>query len=270
MSQSFNIECEFITDKGIVRSHNEDFIDVSTAKELYILADGMGGHNAGEVASALAVGYILDAYNQDAKNLEPEEVKQDLSNSIISANMAVFKAQQSAEEYAGMGTTLVAAAIKNTLLYIAHVGDSRAYCVRDSNIKQLTKDHTLLQELIDRGYYTQQEAATAPHKNLVTRALGTTEDLKVDIKKIQMQDNDIYLLCSDGLTDMINEQDICTTINNFSDNLKQAAMSLIASANKNGGHDNVSVLLLKCSKVNKQTKFLGFIKKVTQILGKSQ
>jgi len=161
------------------------------------------------------------------------------------ANHVIYETQKNNENYQGMGTTIVSCLFYDNRISVAHVGDSRLYRVRDNKLEQITSDHTLLQELVDRGFYTPEEAKASLNKNLVTRALGVDPEVDVDIQEDIALPGDIYLLCSDGLNDMIDDQEIYLTIKEFSDNLETAAKQLVKRANEHGGKDNVSVILAK-------------------------
>ncbi len=242
---------------GLVRSNNEDKIGEDQEIGLVVLADGMGGYKGGEVASRLAVNTILEELRAEIPKLSPGETdeqtgytKESLAarKSVVKANETIFSVSSTEPQYRGMGTTLVMAIFYDNQITIAHVGDSRMYRYRDGNLQQVTVDHTLLQELVDRGFYTQEEANSSLNKNLVTRALGIEGSIAVDIKEDLAMPGDIYLLCSDGLTDMVDDQEIFATVTAFKDNLDQLADRLITIANENGGRDNVSVLLAKPNK----------------------
>jgi serine/threonine protein phosphatase PrpC len=243
-----------MTDTGKVRQKNEDSIGYDSALGLVVLADGMGGHRGGEVASSLAVDVIISAIQQQLSETTPKKTDSKsglalesiyLRDAVRSANKQVFEQAETSPEQKGMGTTVVALLFHNGTLSLVHIGDSRCYRLRGSKLEQITKDHSLLQELVDRGFYTSEEAQKSVKKNLVTRALGIEQDVKVDLLEDIVLKKDIYLLCSDGLTDLIEDTDIYLTINKFSDNLEKAAMQLITMANQKGGKDNISVMLCR-------------------------
>ena len=242
---------------GMVRANNEDKIGEDQEIGLVVLADGMGGYKGGEVASRIAVNTILEELRSEIPKLTPGEIDEQTGytreslaarKSVVKANESIFSISSSEPQYRGMGTTLVMGIFYDNQITIAHVGDSRMYRFRDGNLQQVTVDHTLLQELVDRGFYTQEEANSSLNKNLVTRALGIEGSIAVDIKEDLAMPGDIYLLCSDGLTDMVDDQEIYTTVTSFKDNLDKLADKLISIANENGGRDNVSVLLAKPNK----------------------
>jgi protein phosphatase len=219
---------------------------------LVVLADGMGGYNAGEVASGIAVKTIMNLVREgiEREDLERPDAATGLSRAAIilrdaihRANKIIFQTARTQAECEGMGTTVVAALFHDNRVSVAHVGDSRMYRLRSSQLSQVTLDHSLLQELVDRGFYSPEEAQRAANKNYVTRALGVEPQVEVEIKDIPVIKGDVYVLCSDGLSDMVQDEDIRLTINTFGANLDAVAKQLIQLANENGGRDNVSVLL---------------------------
>ena len=251
------------TDTGRVRSHNEDYIGDDEMLGLVVLADGMGGYKGGEVASAIAVKTIIENLKQNLPQFDPGTLDEETGytlesiaarNSIIKANETIYKTSQSQPQYQGMGTTIVLGIFYNNNITIAHVGDSRMYRYRDDKLEQITVDHTLLQELVDRGFYTAEEAKESLNKNLVTRALGIETTVAVDVQEDLAMPGDIYVLCSDGLNDMVDDEDIHLTIKTFNANLDETADELVKLANDNGGKDNVSVILAKLNKVPEASK----------------
>ena len=240
------------TDTGRVREHNEDTIATDPDVGLLVLADGMGGYNAGEVASGIAVKTItnlvreglaredLDSIDRNTGLTRPSIV---LRDAITRANKIIYQTARSQAECEGMGTTVVAALFYDNRISIAHVGDSRLYRQRGSEIAQVTMDHSLLQELVDRGFYSPEEAQRAANKNYVTRALGVEPQVEVEVQEHPVDKGDIFILCSDGLSDMVEDEDIRLTISTFGANLDTVAKQLIQLANENGGRDNVSVVL---------------------------
>lgn len=242
------------TDVGSVRDHNEDAIGTEPAIGLAILADGMGGHRGGEVASAITVRTVYDTLTEKLKTLKEGGIDEKTGYSLESAtvhdaialaNINVFDSSTENAQYRGMGTTIVVLLFYDNRYTVAHVGDSRMYRVRNGLLEQITRDHSLMQELIDRGFYTPEQARKSLNKNLVTRAIGIEEKVRIDIQEDVAQINDIYLLCSDGLTDMIEDDLIHETIKRNIDNLDKAASELIEEANRHGGKDNVSVILAR-------------------------
>jgi serine/threonine protein phosphatase PrpC len=244
------------TDTGRVREHNEDTIASDVDAGLLVLADGMGGYNAGEVASGIAVKTITNLVREglareDLGSLDratgltrPSIV---LRDAITRANKIIYQTARSQAECEGMGTTVVAALFYDNRISIAHVGDSRLYRQRGSQISQVTMDHSLLQELVDRGFYSPEEAQRAANKNYVTRALGVEPQVEVEVQEHPVDKGDVYILCSDGLSDMVEDEDIRLTISTFGANLDTVAKQLIQLANENGGRDNVSVVLAQAN-----------------------
>ncbi len=242
------------TDTGRVRSQNEDCIGEDLQIGLVVLADGMGGYKGGEIASAMAVKTIVEELRRKISELEDDGVDEATGYSpaslaaraaVVKANENIYNASQNQIQYQGMGTTLVMAIFYNNRITVAHVGDSRMYRYRKDILQQITVDHTLLQELIDRGFYTPEEAKSSLNKNLVTRALGIENSVTVDIHEDAVLPGDIYLLCSDGLSDMLEDKDIANVLSLYGDNLDLKADHLITQANVNGGRDNISVLLAR-------------------------
>jgi protein phosphatase len=246
------LKCIGETDTGRVREHNEDTIALDADIGLLVLADGMGGYNAGEVASGIAVKTIMNLVREsvEREDLAAADPATGLSrrsivlrDAIQRANKIIFQTAKTQPQCEGMGTTVVGALFHDNRVTLAHVGDSRIYRVRSDRLEQVTLDHSLLQELVDRGFYTPEEAQRAANKNYVTRALGVEPTVDVEITEHEVQKGDHYLLCSDGLSDMVEDADIHLTINTFGDNLGTVAKQLIQLANDNGGRDNVSVVL---------------------------
>ncbi len=240
------------TDTGRIREHNEDTISWDADLGLLVLADGMGGYNAGEVASGIAVKTIVNLVREsiERQDLTTHDSEAGLSrpaiilrDAINRANKIVFQTARTQPQCEGMGTTIVAALFFDDRITIAHVGDSRLYRLRGSGFEQITLDHSLLQELVDRGFYSPEEAQRAANKNYVTRALGVEAAVEVEIQEHPVQRGDIYVLCSDGLSDMVEDDDIHLTINTFGASLEAVAKQLVQLSNDNGGKDNISVLL---------------------------
>jgi protein phosphatase len=241
-----------ITDVGKVRDHNEDAIGADADMGLMVLADGMGGYNAGEVASEIAVQTITELAAEGATREDRNDrdtttgmMRQTivLRDAISRANKIIFQTAQSQTHCEGMGTTLVAAMFYDNTVSIAHVGDSRAYRLRNEQFEQLTLDHSLLQELVDRGFYSEEEAQRSTNRNYVTRALGVESTVEVEVQEFEVLPDDIYLLCSDGLPDMVEDEDIHLTISTFNASLDVVGQQLVKLANDHGGRDNVSVML---------------------------
>jgi protein phosphatase len=237
---------------GMVRAHNEDSIFVD-AVGLAVLADGMGGYNAGEVASGIAVDVIKEGLLPElisGRDLSKVDIHTGLTHAalllqqqIAAANKGIYEAAQNRPECAGMGTTIVAAVFHGNRVSVAHIGDSRCYRLRGGRFEQLTRDHSLLQEQIDSGQITPDQARYSLNKNLVTRALGIEAIVPADISEFRVEAEDIYLLCSDGLTDMVDTDVVHGILDEQRDALEAAAVQLIELANQNGGRDNISVIL---------------------------
>lgn len=246
-------EWGFATDTGRVRSNNEDALAVDANLGVFILADGMGGHKGGEVASSLAVTSLLNRLKLTLPPLKPGQLDEELGytresiairEAVIHANQAIHEAAQEQPQYEGMGTTLVVAVFYDNRLSIAHVGDSRIYRLRNDQLEQITSDHTMLQELIDRGFYTEEEAQRSMHRNLVTRALGVEVSVAVDIQEELVLPGDLYLLCSDGLHDLVDDAHLAERLSACED-LTDCAQTLVDDANAKGGKDNISLILAR-------------------------
>ena len=241
-----------LTDTGKVREHNEDTIAGDADSGLLVLADGMGGYKAGEVASGLAVKTIVSMVREhmQRENLRAGDAETGLARTSIilrdaihRANKIIYQTAHTQPQCEGMGTTVVAALFFDNKVTIAHVGDSRLYRAQGGKFERITMDHSLLQELVDRGLYSAQEAQRAANKNYVTRALGVEPNVEVEIQEIPVHKGELYMLCSDGLSDMVEDEDIHLTISTFSANLDNVARQLIQLANDNDGRDNISVLM---------------------------
>jgi protein phosphatase len=243
-----------VTDVGKVRDHNEDTIGAQPDIGLWVLADGMGGYNAGEVASGIAVKTIVDMVTEACKREKRGDIESStgymrqtivLRDAIHRANKVINQTAQSQPQCEGMGTTLVASLFYDNRVSIAHVGDSRMYRLRGNRFEQITMDHSLLQELVDRGFYSQEEAQRSTNRNYVTRALGVEANVEVEVQEIEVQKGDYFLMCSDGLPDMVEDEDIHLTISTFANDVRTVGEQLIKLTNDNGGRDNVSVILVR-------------------------
>jgi protein phosphatase len=242
------------THPGKVRSHNEDSVTYKASTGLVVLADGMGGYNAGEVASGIAVSVLATEVSHYLESVKAEEKDafsgEDnavvaLRENVQKANASIFHASQSQPQYAGMGTTIVTALFYDNRVAVAHVGDSRMYRLRGDSFESITRDHSLLQEQIDSGMISVADARTSKNKNLVTRAVGIDAEVEAELHVYDVQIGDLYLLCSDGLNDMVPDEEIGDALQAYQANLTLAASQLIEMANDNGGRDNVSVILVK-------------------------
>lgn len=259
------IACD--TNVGMVRHENEDYLEINQKLGVAVLADGMGGYQAGEVASRLAVDTILTELQTRAPQVVLADIHVSsglcyasllLQQAILHANQAIWQAACSETNYRGMGTTVVAVWFYGDQLSIAHVGDSRLYRLRDNELKSLTKDHSVLQQLIDVGLIEEKQAWHAPNKNLITRALGVKEQVEVDLQEHKVQENDLYLLCSDGLNDMLQDGDILSILQS-KNTATDIANQLVEMANQQGGRDNISVIIIKSKQVIQKTWWKRFL-----------
>ncbi|MEK6664604.1 MAG: Stp1/IreP family PP2C-type Ser/Thr phosphatase [Pseudomonadota bacterium] len=241
------------TDAGLVRNFNEDSVSTNEELGLVVLADGMGGYKAGDVASGMAtmiignelkehLGKGLDKSN--GVDLETELLR----TAITRANQAIYHAAHNKTQFQGMGTTVVATLFRDNVVTIAHAGDSRLYRLRGEKFDQLTVDHSLLQEQVQLGLISAEDARVSHNRNLVTRALGVTQTIAVDVRQERAQVGDIYLLCSDGLNDMVDDADIELAMRSIKENIPLLVRQLVMMANDNGGHDNISVAAIKVEK----------------------
>ena len=231
-----------LSNKGKVRGNNEDYFHIPLKNDnakLFVVADGMGGANAGEIASALAVSAVVCFVEE---NLEYADKTLLLRKAITRANKAVFDTSRAKKEYENMGTTVVCALIDKNELYVANVGDSRCYLLRGGEFKQLTKDHSYVQEMLDKGLLTPQEAMLHPNRNLITRAIGTGRFIDIDVFINEFLPDDRILLASDGLTGMVPKEKMEEIIKNNS--AADAAQRLIDAANDGGGRDNITAILI--------------------------
>jgi serine/threonine protein phosphatase PrpC len=244
-----------VSDVGRKRKGNEDSLFVNPEQHLFVVADGMGGHAAGEIASKVAVESINEFVCLTGGDEEitwpfglDENISYDgnrLKTAIRYANRKVLEATKEKSEYEGMATTVAAVLVDGDTANLGHVGDSRVYLVRDGEITQLTSDHSWVNEQIQSGVISPDQARTHPLRNVVTRALGGKPDLQVDMQQHKAKGNDILLLCSDGLTTMITDEDIARVVREAGGDVEKAAQALVASANAKGGEDNITVLLIR-------------------------
>ncbi len=243
-----NFEFFCATDTGRLRNNNEDSVVVDAQTGVAVLADGMGGYNAGEVASGIATSFICTQLGlwlaEAAEGATDSDVRRAMDICVDNANRAIFEQASCNPQCAGMGTTLVVGVFREGRLLVGHVGDSRAYRLRGGVLNQITHDHSLLQEQIDAGLITVEQAAFSANKNLVTRAVGVEETVLLETTLHELQPRDLYLFCSDGLSDMLIDpiiQDLLQT----SESLEKLGAALIAAANEAGGRDNISVILVR-------------------------
>jgi len=245
-----------LTDAGRVRTHNEDAIAVAPECGLVVLADGMGGYAAGEVASDIAISVIRDVVEQHflQQAIVPDDLWEVLVDAVLEANTAILAATIDEPAYRGMGATLVTGLFHDARLVVAHVGDSRAYRIRDGMLQLITRDHSVLQEQIDAGLVTPAQARTSSIRNLVTRALGAESDLTVEVHEHAIEHGDVYLFCSDGLNDMLTDEEIASIVLHARTGLEGACAELINAANEAGGADNVSVVLVSMDRDERESR----------------
>ena len=259
---NFRGKLQFVarTDVGQFREHNEDFITENESQGFAVLADGMGGPNAGEVASSMAVNLMVDelkdyragssviAAEVSSGNSGLPKEAQVVRNAVEKVNSAVFHVSQTQPEYQGMGTTIVAAYYYDNRISVAHLGDSRMYRFRSGRLEQITRDHSFVQEQLDKGLFTKEEARASDKKNVVTRALGVADFVDVEVHIHEVEAGDLYLMCSDGLHDLVTDTDIENAMIELSSNLNELAAHLVNLANLAGGKDNISVILTRVVK----------------------
>jgi PPM family protein phosphatase len=249
------IQAAGLSDRGLKRSHNEDSLSVVPDLGLFIVADGMGGHNAGEVASRQAIESIVEFLrdipsDSDTWPIPPNSNLNDMENRIVGAvklaNRDVCKLSMEHPEYHGMGTTLVGMLLDppNEQISIAHVGDSRAYRLREGKLAKITLDHSWVEEQLQRGIITPEEAKNHRWKNVITRALGNKLDVEVEVQSSDVRPGDLFMLCSDGLSGMVEHEELERIALTYPD-LEECAQQLIRGANENGGHDNISLILVR-------------------------
>ncbi len=231
------------TDVGVIRSGNEDNYLMVPDRGVFIVADGMGGHAAGEVASEMAVRIIARELG-DISSRTDREASERIRNSIIEANSAIFQRTLSEQDKRGMGTTATAMVVLGDNYLIGQVGDSRAYVLRKGDLLQLTKDHSYVQEQVDAGYLSPEEARTHPYSNVITRCVGANVDVTPDVYSGALQTGDVYLLASDGLTGMIEDDDLSEMMTKLTEP-QQLADALVDEANRRGGLDNVTVIVIR-------------------------
>ena len=248
------------TDTGRVRSNNEDAVSIDAQANIAVLADGMGGYSAGEVASSMATTFISTEMGrwlaQSTESPSGHDIRRALEICVDNANQAIYGAALDNYEYAGMGTTLVVGVLSGDRLVLGHVGDSRCYRLRGGALKQITRDHSWLQEQMDAGLLTPQQAAVSPSRNLVTRALGVESTVLVEINEFKMESHDLLLMCSDGLSEMLSQDEIAALVTT-DETLEDKTTRLIAAANAKGGRDNISVLLVQAGQAQRKPGFIS-------------
>lgn len=254
MNISQALQSASLTDPGRVRDHNEDCIESRPEIGLYVLADGMGGYNAGEVASGMATSLIADGVAEGWVPREVDRLTREqamaladklIREQVARANTAIFTTSQNNPECAGMGTTLVVCLFYDNFVSVAHIGDSRLYRLRGDTLDQVTRDHSLLQEQLDSGLITPEEAKLSQNRNLVTKALGIDPSVEPELHVHEAEAGDLYLLCSDGLNDMVDDEEIRLTLITLRSNPSLTVQQLVQAANDNGGRDNVSAMLVR-------------------------
>jgi len=259
-AQSMNYDFFARTDRGRVRSNNEDAVAIDRDAQLAILADGMGGYNAGEVASGMATTFIRTEMArwlaQAGSTPQATDVRRALEICVENANHAILGASLSNPQYAGMGTTLVAGIFQGSRLILGHIGDSRCYRLRGGVLQQITRDHSWLQEQVDAGILTPHQAAISSNRNLVTRALGVEPNVLMEVNEFQVAPHDLFLMCSDGLTDMVSDADLAEMVRAALP-LEEKTTLLIDTANAHGGRDNVSVLLVQAGAGGKKRSLMS-------------
>ena len=248
------------TDPGRCRENNEDSVAFDEQALVAVLADGMGGYNAGEIASGMATAFIkaeLSRWLSEAgANAQIRDIRRAMEICVDNANIAIYNSANANPSFAGMGTTLVLGVIKDGRLLVGHIGDSRCYRIRQGRMEQITKDHSLLQEQMDAGLITAEQAAGSPIKNLVTRALGVEQGVMLEVNEFSIEPGDVYLMCSDGLSDMVSDEVIVRIA--FEDlRLEPLAEHLILAANECGGRDNISVLLVAAGEAVEKKGFIA-------------
>ena len=251
--------CAF-TDPGLARENNEDSVTFDESTCLGVLADGMGGYNAGEVASGMATTFIRTELArwlaQAGRHANAKEIQRAMEICVDNANRAIFNAAHSNPQYAGMGTTLVMGVFQDARLMLGHIGDSRCYRLRRGELVQLTKDHSLLQEQLDAGLITLDQAAVSSNRNLVTRAMGVEDAALLEVSECRVENGDLYLMCSDGFSDMVDDPEIAELLQ-ASEALTQKATRMINVANRHGGRDNISVLLVRAGEAMSKKSLLA-------------
>jgi protein phosphatase len=237
----------FKSDCGRIRLNNEDNGGIFVNRDghcLAIVADGMGGHRAGEVASGMTIAHLQEKWEQTEGLTTADEAEKWLKDNIYAVNSLLLEHSLNNSECEGMGTTIEAVIVTNQFTTIAHVGDSRCYILNDTGFHQLTEDHTLVNELVRTGQISKEDAEHHPRKNVILRAIGTEVDIKIDVKTIMLESGDYLLLCSDGLSNKVTEKEMMAILTNDS-SLEEKATLLIKIANENGGEDNITLIIIE-------------------------
>ncbi|WP_249777583.1 Stp1/IreP family PP2C-type Ser/Thr phosphatase [Paenalkalicoccus suaedae] len=245
------MEYTSLTDIGKLRSHNEDSVAVAkkdNGQLLALVADGMGGHQAGDVASKLAKKVLLESWQSNDSLLSQEEAEDFLRTTVVKANKHILDYANEHTDCKGMGTTLVATICTDSFISFCHVGDSRIYLYEENELTQLTKDHSLVGELVRRGEISEQEAEVHPRKNVLMRALGTEPTIEIDTGVVAWNSGSLLVLCTDGLTNKLSAMDLSAIFNDQEIPLEEAARAMINEANNRGGEDNITVALVRHQK----------------------
>ena len=244
-SDSLRIECGVKSDQGKIRTSNEDSFIANTKSAIFLVADGMGGHAAGEIASQIAAASVEEVLSGDGSEFTEEQL---LQFAVQKANASVYEAQRSRPECRGMGSTLTVLLFRDNQYYIAQVGDSRAYLLRNKNLNQLTQDHSLVWPLYKSGIISKEDISRHPQKNLITRSIGTQPQVEADLQKGEALKGDIYLLCSDGLTDVLSDQEILSLLTGENRNPQELSEMLVNAANSGGGPDNITTVVVRLAR----------------------
>jgi protein phosphatase len=256
----------FASNKGRNRNLDEDSLAIIQIQVVYesrvtegvllAVADGMGGHDAGEVASRKAIEGLVATIVPALTQHSDQDIGALINSAITEVNAALIHYEQMHPEYRGMGTTITCAVITGPHVHIGHVGDSRAYMITGNAIRQITKDHSLVQEMMDQGQLSVDEARTHPQRHIITRAVGVDSELMVDTYSELLYGDDILLLCCDGLTDMLTDEEIVSLVKAHTD-LQPMCDALVEAANEKGGLDNISVIGISCEELSKREKILS-------------
>ncbi|MFN3397046.1 MAG: Stp1/IreP family PP2C-type Ser/Thr phosphatase [Sulfurimicrobium sp.] len=242
------LEVATTTDAGVVRPFNEDAVATELDLGLAVVADGMGGYKAGDVASGMAASIMVEELKRQLRASAADSPARILHDATRKANQAIFQAARTNPQYHGMGTTLVTALFHDNHVHFTHVGDSRLYRLRHGRLTVLTQDHSILHEQVAQGLISAEDIKTSHNRNLVTRALGVEPEVGHETQQQPVETGDLYLLCSDGLNDMVDDADIELALTALQANLPLTARQLVMMANDNGGHDNISVVLVRILK----------------------
>lgn len=246
--QHFHLRIVSESHPGRKRPNNEDHFSVDESRGIIVLADGMGGHRSGEVASEMATRLLMNKLRllgntESTEKEQRTELLEGIRLAISETNQSIYQAASDNAEYKGMGTTVVAVLLSGPRIHIGHVGDSRLYCFRQDRLSKLTRDHSLVQDLFDRGLYTEEQARAASVSHILTRSVGLKAQVEIDALTAELQADDLLLVCSDGLTDMVPDWQIREILRDHANRPGTAVTKLIETANYHGGRDNISVIL---------------------------